>query len=729
MTKRGAVALLLAASAATAGASEVNLFRLQSQQAFLKGQLEGMSVDALGTLRLAPRAERLTALEEPFVLAAAVHPDGWVIGTGNAGKVLLVGRDGKARELFATSEPEVFAVWADGEGTVYAGSSPNGKVYRHRAGQTEVWFEPGETYVWQLAGTPDGALLAATGTQGKLYRITGKGKGELFWDSDDTHVRSLALLPGGGVLAGTAGEGRIARLGDGGRAQTIHDAVHPEVVALALAPDGTAWAAVVASESSQVQLGAQPAAAKTEKEGEAAAGQGTTTTTTDTAVVTVEATTGQAVGTRPPGFEGARSEILRIPANGSAEVVARLPDDTVHSLLWSGDRLWIGTGGEGKLYTFAAGDLVLANDVEERQVMALLPEKDGAPAFATTNAAAFYRLAEDDRREGTYTSAVLDAKQISRFGSFRWLGAAPAGTKLSFAFRSGIAAEPDATWAPWTAPREGAEIPLGDLPAGRYLQWRATASAGRGGSPALAGAEISYVQENLAPKIAELLALDPGQILVTYNFNPAQQAYEPVHPNRDGIFTTLAESSEGGDERLKPLWKMGYRTLRWKASDPNEDTLTYRLSFRPETGSEWLPMVEDLSETFYSFDETALPDGVYRFRLEATDGAADEPHVGLADERVSEPVVVDHTSPRLLGVRRDGGRLLVDIEDSGNPLRQADFSVGAEAWKPATAVDGLLDGRRETLAVAAPEGAKLVILRVVDAAFNTVTFDLAAELR
>src|SRR4029078_4557054 len=75
----------------------------------------------------------LTALAEPFVLSAAPHPDGWVVGTGNSGKVLLVSRDGKVKELFATAEPEVFAVWVDKAGNVFAGSSPNGKVYRFAA--------------------------------------------------------------------------------------------------------------------------------------------------------------------------------------------------------------------------------------------------------------------------------------------------------------------------------------------------------------------------------------------------------------------------------------------------------------------------------------------------------------------------------------------------------------------------------------------------------------------
>ncbi|HWN43604.1 MAG TPA: hypothetical protein VNW71_15350, partial [Thermoanaerobaculia bacterium] len=109
-------------------ATQVRIFQVQSQAGFLSGTLEGVSVDSLGRMSLAPRAERVASLSEPFLLSAAALPDGWVLGTGNAGRVLKVDVRGQVTELFAAPEPEVFAVWADPDGTIFAGTSPRGKV-------------------------------------------------------------------------------------------------------------------------------------------------------------------------------------------------------------------------------------------------------------------------------------------------------------------------------------------------------------------------------------------------------------------------------------------------------------------------------------------------------------------------------------------------------------------------------------------------------------------------
>ncbi|HWM94499.1 MAG TPA: WD40 repeat domain-containing protein [Thermoanaerobaculia bacterium] len=725
MTRRAAVPILcvalLLATAGSAPATQVRIFQVQSQAGFLSGTLEGVSVDSLGRMSLAPRAERVASLSEPFLLAAAAHPDGWVLGTGNAGRVLQVDRKGQVTELFAAPEPEVFAVWVDPDGTIFAGTSPRGKVYRISKGKGEVFFDPGETYIWALARAADGGLLVATGTQGKLFKVGANGQGSVLYDSEDGHLRALEVLPDGDVLLGTAGEGLILRLGRDGSARTLYDANEPEVVALTSAPDGTCYAAVVASESSLVDLSAAAA--------QAAPGEPQVTVTVEGGAEPVATVT---AGTRRPGDMGPRSQILSLSTTGVVETLWGFTEETVYDVLWRQNRLWVATGLEGKLYSWTDRQMLLEKDVDERQIVALLPGEAG-PAFATTNAAAFYRVTAESERSGTYTSAAMDTGQASRFGTFRWRGETPGNSSVRFSFRSGVSSEPDRTWSSWTAAKKGEEIALDGLPRGRYIQWRAELDGGSGQSPRLYSAELSYRQENLSPRIDTLSVLEPGQILVPANFNPSNQVYEPSHPTREGIFTSVgqpADEDDGG--RTKPLWKKGFRTLRWTATDPNQDGLVYDLAFRPaestEADTEWMKVADELEETYYSFDATALPDGVYRFRLRASDRSANDPQSALSAERVSDPVVIDHTTPVLVKVEREGGKLRATVRDSANPLREAMYSVNADEWKPVPSADGLIDGQTETLLVEARDtqaGGGLLLLRITDAAYNVVTFNLS----
>ncbi|MEO7974421.1 MAG: hypothetical protein ABIU84_12615, partial [Thermoanaerobaculia bacterium] len=575
------------------------------------------------------------------------------------------------------------------------------------------------------------------------------GNGELVYDGDDPHLRSLLVARDGSLLIGTAGQGLVVRRSPDGGLRTVYDSSLSEVVAIAEAPGGTLFAAVLASEASLVELAAARPAPEPAPAGEAAGEASASVTVTPEGEAEPAAS-----GSRPPGARGPRSELVAISALGLVEPVWSSQEETVFALAWMGRRLFISTGGEGRLYSVEGAQregaesapvppltVTIDHDFDQRQAVGLAAGSSkaaaGLPVVLTTNAAALYRLAERSMASGTYTSPALDSGQLARYGVFRWSGESPDGTKVSLRFRTGSSATPDDSWSAWSAATtavaagRGWEIAIPAIGNGRYLQWQAELSGDAGRSPRLTLAEASYRQINQRPRIDRFGALDPGQILVPANFNPADQVYEPASPNRDGIFTTLEPSTAGGDLRTKQLWKSGQRTLRWRATDPNGDELRYTLAVRGEDGAaDWLPVADDLTDDHYGFDATVLPDGRYRFRLVVTDREGNGDGEALTAQQESEPVIVDHSPPARGRAEHHDGAWSIDVTDRFNPLREAMISIDAGEWRPLLAADGLVDGQHERLLLGEiPATARLVLLRLADAALNYETFDLSSEVK
>ena len=702
----GALAVALAFAAVPAVAGPVEILRVADRAGALAGDLDGVSVGPLGELRAAPEVERLLGLDEPFVFSAAADGAGRLLGTGNDGKVFAVSADGIAEVIATLPEPEVFAVHTLKDGTRLAAGSPDAKVYRLTDGDPELLFDAEASYVWALGEHPKGGVLAATGLPGRLLRFH-KGKVETLYEGLDAHVRSLWVDASGDIYLGTAGQGLVVRLGADGEVRTLYDADEPEVLSFARVDD-TVFAILLASEAGFVDLGTGDSA-------EEGAEEGSTPT----------------VGSRAAGHEGPRSVVLAFAADGTYRRVAELKDETVHAAaVWApqgaAPELWLGTGQDGRLYRLQDDELIREAELEDRQLVALLPLSKGGLDIVTTNGAGLYRLSGTRRQDGIFESKIHDLGQPSDLGVFRWRGDLPKKAALQVRFRTGLASRPDATWTPWSEPLSVApqeEVSLAGI-SGRYLQWQLQLRGAGHGTPTVRETELSYRGRNRAPEIEGLTVREPGIILVAQSFNPTTTTFEPWTPNRDGIFTSLRPEKE--QNQLKTLWKKGYRTLQWEGKDADEDTLRYHLEVRRDDGkSPWLTMGEDLEETWYSFDSTVLPDGVYRFRVTARDDESNGAGQGLRGAEISDPAVVDHGTPQLVTSERDGRTLSLEVRDERSPLMDAVWSVDAGPWQPAVVEDGLLDSRHERLRLEVPEGARMVLLRLTDAAFNVVTLDLS----
>src|SRR5262245_27671337 len=237
----GLVVLLASALARPALAAQPQFWRIEGARDFLEGDLEGLTVDSEGRVRLAPAQRSPHNPETPFVLCRARDNKGGALyaGTGNDGKVFRV-ENGAGTLFFDAQEMEVHALAVGPDGRVYVGTSPDGKVYAvDKAGKAETFYDPGERYIWALAFDKGGNLIVATGSDGRLYRVDAKGKAQVVLTSPETHLTALATDGSGNVYAGSSPNGILYRLDPAAKVSVLLDSAYREVKALEVGPDGS----------------------------------------------------------------------------------------------------------------------------------------------------------------------------------------------------------------------------------------------------------------------------------------------------------------------------------------------------------------------------------------------------------------------------------------------------------------------------------------------------------
>jgi len=171
MLKRfGLPAAVLVAASSILSASSPTFWTVSTQADFLKGDVTDLSIDADGRVFLGPPTTQLAETSAPFLWTLVAGADGTLYaGTGNEGKVLKLGRDGKTSEFFDAPEMEIHALASAPNGGLYVASSPDGKIYRVSAdGKSTTFFDPEDKYIWALAVASDGTVFAATGQKGNI---------------------------------------------------------------------------------------------------------------------------------------------------------------------------------------------------------------------------------------------------------------------------------------------------------------------------------------------------------------------------------------------------------------------------------------------------------------------------------------------------------------------------------------------------------------------------------
>jgi hypothetical protein len=738
-TRTLTAAALAAAAAVSLHASSPRFFQATAQADFLKGDVQNLSIDTRGQLTLGPATELVYETPAPFLWSMLPAADGSLfLGTGNDGKVFRVDPQGRATSFFDAAELEVHALAPAPDGGLYVGTSPEGKIYKvDRAGRATTFFEPGEKYIWALATDAKGNLYAGTGEKGIVYKIAPDGKGAPFYSSKATHVTALAFDRAGNLLVGTESPGRVLRVDADAKAFLLLDTPFQEIRTLRFDDKGVLFVAAVNGRPSS---GAAPSVSSSDSTSTTSSSSGdssrapTPVVTTEVNAIVVDSSGSGSAGSGATSSRDDRRSpkgaVYRIPADGLWDELWRSSDDSPYDLAFDAqNRLLVATGSKGKIFRLDGEppQPTLVTRAPAQQVTALYRNARGEVYYATANPGKLFRLSSGLAPEGTYESEPHDAEVVSSWGTIRWRGTYPNGTKVEIATRSGNTETPDDTWSSWSSAYQTPEGSPITSPKARYLQWRATLS-GRGATPVLTSITAAYLQRNLRPEVHSVTVYPPG-IVFQKPFStgdPDLAGFEnQTTPDRkltNAAMTTGSSSSLG-----RRTYEKGLQTLAWRADDENDDDLTYEIDYRREGEGAWNVLRRDVEDTVFVWDTTTVPNGTYFVRVVASDAPANGADTALTGELVSTAFEIDNTPPEIQvrSVRAANGATAVvfDVNDDHSPIQRVEYSLDGREWKPVFPTDGIADTRREhyELSIDGAIGPRGLSLRATDSMNNVAT--------
>ena len=727
MRPRRLLLLLLAIGlpAAALHAAAPQFWRLEGARAFLEGDLEGMTVDSEGRLRLGPTPRPLFDPEAPDAWSVARDAKGVLyVGTGNDGRVVRIeGTHGSV--LFDAEELGVHAIAVGPDGRVYAATSPDGAVYAiDAAGKGTRFFDPAEKYIWALAFDASGALYVATGGEGRVYRVGRDGRAETVLASTEAHILSLAVAPDGRVYAGSAPEGLVYRLSGSGRPFVVYDSPYREIKALAFGEDGSLYAAGIDGRAPETT----PPAGKPPQPPAQASGQpGAEVTVSESFSVAASVIPGMPAAPSAEAQQPPKGALLRIRPTGDVDTLWTSPDDVPYSVAWTRDGVLVGTGSRGKVYRVVdERSWALVATLPAEQVTGIVRTGGGGAALVTSNPARVLTLEPSAAARGSFVSTVKDAGALATWGRVAWEGDAPAGTAVTLEARLGNTSAPDATWTDWGA------VPAAGLAANekaRFLQVRLLLTGSASATPTVAAVNAAYLQRNLPPTLRPITVHPPGEAFQ----KPISASGEPeilgldVDPLSERA--ALARPPAGTPPSIsfsRKLYQHGIRTFSWQADDPNSDTLLFDVAYRALGDSSWHTLREGLTEPVFAWDTANVPSGRYQIRITASDSPGNPRALALTTSRETASFEVDNAPPRITAALdpQQPGVIRVSVHDDSTPVRRLELSLDAGPWEDVHPEDGIADGLDERYRIELPRGAhgkRVAVLRATDLLGNVAT--------
>jgi sugar lactone lactonase YvrE len=661
-----------------------------------RGTAEGVAIRSDGRLEAGPAKLLVYDSGKSYAWSLASDRSGNAYlglggSTAGSGIVMRIAGDGKAEKILETKELAVQALAVAPEGSVLAATSPDGKVYRVPTGATSgtVLFDPAATeekpkYLWGLAAGKNGEVYVAAGAPAVVYRVpAGGGKAEVLFKTADQHIRCLLMAPDGTLWAGSDGAGVIYRIDTttaGAKPFAAYAASRREITSLATDESGNIYAAGVGAKGS-VPLPPLPV-----------------TGNVGITVTFAQPGSSTAAGSNTLVPEG--SEIDRIARDGTPQQLLSMKGDVVYALAFRNGELLAATGNRGRIYRVeigVPGEFTDVTHLDAAQGMAFASVKDGL-LVATSNSGKLFRLSDTAVKEPTYTSEVFDAQGFSKWGRVE---ARAEGGPLSYELwlRSGNVPSPLMGWSEWT--RIGADGAV-TAPPGRYAQWKAVLHPRS--AVGIDAVGLNYLPRNIAPLVDEIV-VQPGARVPHGGGVAPNTTVQVAFPQPAGATPVVSFQPDASVAPLTAQKDKNAITARWQAHDENGDDLMFAVWYRGVGEKNWRLLKDKISDRFYSFDASLLPDGSYELKVVASDAPVHTDSETLQGERVSPVFVVDTTPPvpgPLAATLVPGGagpkqkiHATLEAHDATSPIAHAEYSIDAGPWQYLEPVGQVSDSQTE----------------------------------
>ncbi len=438
-----------------------------------------------------------------------------------------------------------------------------------------------ENFMWSLVVANNGDLYAGTGTDGRIYRITPDGKLQLFVKLPVISVQSLLLAKNGDLWAGSSPEGEVYRITPDGKAKMVFKAPEGYVMALAQDQQGDILVGLAGGEGEIYKIppaGAKPSLlCKTSEQhilcltkgphGNIYAGTANhgvvyriTPDGKESVVFDSPATSVTALAFDKDGnlYAGCAPKGTVYAIDGDKPPVTVIHNDNagITAMVSAADGTVYASSGSTVYHIFNPHDVQPLDNPADVNILALAVSSSGRLYAGTGNAAEVYATDPPETTvTGRYTSTVHDAGLPARWGQIQWTAQVDPGDTLNIYTRTGNVAMPDASWSGWDTPQPVAGSYAVTSPVGRYLQYRVDMSAPANKTGlAMKEISISYLPNNRPPTVS-------------------------INAPNGGAYWSKSQ------------------TIRWTASDPDKDTLSYKVFYSSNNGASWTPLLGATTES------------------------------------------------------------------------------------------------------------------------------------